>query len=253
MKMRPFLLLLFLGLMVLPQGSQAQAHHPLPKQSWSFQSPFGTFDQAARQRGYQVFKEACSACHGVKLLSYRNLGALGFSQAEIKALAATHDVTDGPNDEGQMYQRPARPSDRMYGPYPNDNAARASNNGALPPDLSLIIKARAGGADYVYAILTGYKEAPAGVKVPEGMHYNPYFPGGQIAMAQALHDGLVTYGDGSPSTIHQMARDVVTFLAWAAEPEMEARKQMGLKVLIYLIIFTLLMFALMRRIWARLV
>jgi ubiquinol-cytochrome c reductase cytochrome c1 subunit len=226
-------------------------HHTLPKIDWTFSGFFGVFKREQLQRGYQVYKEVCSACHGIKRVSYRNLNALGFSEAAIKVLAAEHTIQDGPNAEGKMFERPALPKDAIVGPFPNDNAARAANNGALPLDLSLIVKARVGGADYVHAILNGFTKPPAGVKVESGRHYNAYFPGNQISMAQPLQDGQVKYSDGTVATIDQMSKDVVTFLAWAAEPEMEERKQLGVKVFLYLLLMTGLFYATMRRIWKR--
>lgn len=221
-----------------------------PKVKWTFSSIFGVFKRDQLQRGYQVYKEVCSACHGVKRISYRNLNALGFSEAAIKALAAEHMIQDGPNSEGKMFDRPALPKDPMNGPFPNDNAARAANNGAFPPDLSLIVKARVGGADYLHALLTGYTKPPAGKTIDASRHYNTYFPGNEISMAPPLRDGQVTYSDGTPATIDQMSKDVVTFLAWVAEPEMEARKQLGVKVFLYMLLMTGLFYATMRRIWS---
>ncbi len=221
---------------------------PVPKQKWSFEGPTGTFKRDALQRGYQVFKEVCSACHGIKRISYEKLMGIGLSKNAVKALAAEHDQPDL-NEEGQPIRRKGMISDKIHSPYPNDKAARASNNGALPPDLSLITKARAGGPDYVYALLTGFSAAPADTIIPEGMHYNPYFSGRQIAMAPPLFEGQVKYADGAKATVGQMADDVVTFLSWAAEPEMEQRKQMGVKVLFYLLILTLVLYLSKRKIW----
>jgi len=221
---------------------------PIPKQNWSFEGPTGTFKEDSLQRGYQVYKEVCSACHGLKRISYEKLMAIGLSKNAVKALAAEHDQPDL-TEEGQPTQRKGIPSDRIHSPYPNDKAARASNNGALPPDLSLITKARAGGPNYVYALLTGFCSAPADTPVTEGMHYNPYFSGRQIAMAPPLFDGQVKFADGTKATVDQMARDVVTFLSWAAEPEMEHRKQMGIKVMFYLFILTFVLYLSKRKIW----
>ncbi|HWK44128.1 MAG TPA: cytochrome c1 [Stellaceae bacterium] len=222
----------------------------IPKQAWSFSGMFGTYDRASLQRGYQVYKEVCSNCHGLFQLSYRNLADLGFSPDEVKALAAEAQVTDGPNDEGQMFQRAGRPSDKIARPFPNEQAARAANNGAYPPDLSLITKAREDGPDYVFGVLTGYKDAPADVKIPAGMYYNTGFPGHQIAMPQPLQDGQVTFADGSPNKLADEARNVVTFLQWAAEPELEARKRMGIHVLLFLVVAAGLLYAAKRKIWA---
>ncbi len=219
-------------------------------QDWSFNGIFGTFDRGALQRGYQVYSEVCAACHGMRLLSYRNLTAIGFASDKVKTIAAEFEVTDGPNDAGEMFQRPARPSDRFVSPFANENAARASNNGALPPDLSLMVKARKDGANYIHGLLTGYKEEPpAGVKLPEGMNYNLYFPGNQIAMAPPLADNAVEYADGTKATLEQVASDVTTFLAWAAEPELEERKRLGVKVLLFLLVLTGMLYALKVSIW----
>lgn len=221
----------------------------LARQHWSFQGGTGTFDRAALQRGFQVYKQVCSACHSMNLLSYRNLAALGYNEAEIKAIAADVNVTDGPNDEGEMFERAGRPSDRFKAPFANDQAARYANNGALPPDFSLIVRARANGPDYVYGILTGFGEAPADMKINEGMHYNKAFAGNQIAMAPPLSDGAVTYEDGTDASVEQMAKDVTTFLTWASDPTMEIRKQTGLKVMIFLFIFAGLMYFTKKRVW----
>src|SRR5208282_3993010 len=216
--------------------AQDSAEPPLPKMTWSFNGPFGTFDRASLQRGFQVYNEVCSACHSMNLLSYRDLegpSALGYSADEVAAIAATKQVTDGPNDQGAMFQRAGRPADRFVAPFANEAAARAANGGALPPDLSVIIKARAGGANYVHAILTGFGDPPKDMKMAAGMNYNMYFPGHQIAMPPPLTDDRVTYADGTKATIDQEARDVATFLAWASEPTMEERKRTGAKVIIF--------------------
>lgn len=232
--------------------ARAQAEAPTPPhQQWSFEGVFGTYDRAALQRGFQVYKEVCSACHPVKHLAFRDLTEIGYSEDEVKGIAAQVQVTDGPNDSGEMFQRPARPSDPIPGPFPNDEAARAANNGALPPDLSLITKAREGGPDYVYAILNGFKDAPAGVKVPEGMYYNEYFAGHQIKMPPPLNPDQVTYADKTPATVPQMAHDVVTFLSWAAEPTLEERHRIGFKVILFLIVATGVFYAAKRKIWSR--
>ena len=238
-----------IGALVLLSGV-AQASVSVPKQHWSFSGMFGTFDRAAAQRGFQIYKQVCASCHSLRLVNYRNLSALGFSEEQIKTIAGEAEVADGPNDEGEMFTRPAKPADKFVSPFANDNAARAANNGALPPDLSLITKARVGGPDYIYAILTGYAEAPAGVSVPEGMSYHSYFPGHQIAMAPPLADDAVEYQDGTKATLVRMTTDVVTFLSWAAEPELEQRKSMGIKVLLFLIVFSGLLFAVKKKIWA---
>ncbi len=222
-----------------------------PAQDWSFSGMFGTFDRGALQRGYQVYAGVCAGCHSVRLLAYRNLRAIGFTEDQVKEIAAEFEVSDGPNDEGEMFDRPARPSDRFVMPFPNEQAARAGNNGAMPPDLSLIVKARKGGANYLHALLTGYKDPPAGVKVPEGMAYNIYFPGNQIAMPSPLAEDAVEYADKTKATVDRMSRDVTTFLAWAAEPELEERKRLGIKVMLFLIVLTGMLYAIKRRIWAK--
>ena len=233
----------------LPSNA-AEETPPLPRQEWSFFGIFGTYDRASAQRGFQVYKEVCSACHPVKHLFSRDLAELGYSQDEVKAIAASYQVTDGPNDQGEMYQRPGRPSDPIPGPFPNDQAARVANNGALPPDLSMIAKARDGGPDYVFGLLTGYKDPPPGFKLLTGMSYNEYFPGQQIAMPPPLSDGAVTFADGTPATVPQMAHDVVTFLTWAAEPNLEHRHRTGFKVMLFLIVMAGIFYAAKRKIWA---
>ena len=232
--------------------AHAQEEAPRPAhQQWSFDGVFGTYDRAALQRGFQVYKEVCASCHAVKHLYFRDLVEIGYSEDQVKGIAAQVQVTDGPNDGGEMYQRPARPSDPIPGPFPNDQASRAANNGALPPDLSLITKAREGGADYVYAIPTGYKDAPADFKVLEGMYYNEYFAGHQIKMPPPLNPDQVTYADGTKASVPQMAHDVVTFLSWAAEPTLEERHRMGFKVILFLLVLTGVLYAAKRKIWSR--
>ena len=219
---------------------------------WPFEGIFGTFDRQAAQRGAQVYFEVCSACHSNHNLYYRNLKDIGFSEAEIKQLAQKYTVKDGPNAEGEMFDRPALPSDRFVSPYPNEEAARAANNGAYPVDLSLIIKARHDGPNYVFSLLSGYQEAPADIKLMPGLYYNPYFEGGQIAMPPPLTQGQVTFSDNTPATVEQMAKDVVVFLQWAAEPEMEHRKSIGLKVMIFLLVFTVFFYMAKKKIWKNL-
>jgi len=216
---------------------------------WSFSGPMGTYDRAQLQRGYQVYKEVCAGCHSLKYVAFRNLLDIGFSEAEAKAVAAEFDITDGPDAEGEMFDRPGRLSDIMPSPYANDNAARASNNGALPPDLSLMAKARAGGADFLYSLMVGYEEAPDGVEMPEGMSYNPYFPGTQIAMPAPIDDDSVEYVDGTKATLDQQAKDVSAFLMWAAEPKLEDRHRIGLKTMLFLIVLTALFYFTKRQVW----
>lgn len=227
------------------RAQEEQLRHP----GWSFEGPFGTFDPAARQRGFQIYREVCSNCHSMNLMHYRNLEDIGFSEDQVKAIAASVQVTDGPNDNGDMFQRPGKPYDTFKAPFANEQAARAANGGALPPDLSLIIKAREGGPDYVFSILTGFGNPPAGMKMMEGMYYNKYFPGHQIAMPPPLTEGSVTYADGTKATLDQEAHDVATFLTWAAEPNLEARKQLGVKVLLFLLILCGLLYAVKRKVW----
>ena len=221
-----------------------------PDRHWSWEGPFGTFDLPQLQRGLQVYTEVCSTCHGLRLVAYRDLAALGYTEDQVKAYAANYEVQDGPDDQGEMYMRAAKPSDRFVSPFPNEQAARAANNGALPPDLSLMPKARKDGPDYLPALLTGYAEAPEGFELLAGMNYNEYFPGHQIAMPQPLFADAVTYADGTAATADQMAEDVTAFLMWAAEPKLEARKSMGIKVLIFLVIFTAMLYAVKKKVWA---
>lgn len=221
-----------------------------PSRDWNHGGIFGTFDRGALQRGFQVYQEVCAACHSLNLISYRNLQALGFNEAEVQAIAAQYQVTDGPNDEGEMFERAALPSDRFHNPFPNEQAARVANGGALPPDLSLMAKARPHGEDYIAALLTGYEEPPAGVDIMEGMYYNVYFPGQQLAMPSVLSDGQLTYADGTEATVEQMAMDVSTFLTWTAEPHLEVRKRTGVMVILFLLVFSGLMYAVKRKVWA---
>lgn len=326
---------LLITAVLLPAMALASTGVKAPQQiNWSFDGVLGKIDKPSVQRGLQVYKEVCAACHGLKRVPFRSLTGIGFSEAETKAFAAEYTVTDGPNDDGEMFDRPGRPSDKFPSPYANDKAARAMQNGALPPDLSLIVKARADGANYLHSLLTGYEEAPAYrcekvldgkcvkfkhlsdvdatvaeaaakeaekvaaeqeakketkdgeetaeaatadapkeqavgqlfycsdiqhgegvetcVEMGKAMHYNPYFPGKQIAMPAPLADDQVTYQDDTKATKEQMSRDVVNFLQWAAEPEMEARKRMGIKVIIFLSIMTAFFYITKKRIWSNL-
>ncbi|EPQ31224.1 uncharacterized protein PFL1_01409 [Pseudozyma flocculosa PF-1] len=223
--------------------------HP-PKYPWSHSGPFETFDHQSIRRGYQVYREVCSSCHSLDRIAWRNLVGQSHTVDEVKAMAEEVEYEDGPDDEGAMFQRPGKLADYMPKPYANDEAARAGNAGALPPDLSLMVKARHGGADYIFALLTGYTDPPPGVKVQEGLNYNSYFPGTQIAMARVLYDGLVDYEDGTPATTSQMAKDVVTFLSFCAEPEHDDRKRMGMQTLIILSSLTALSLWVKRFKWA---
>ncbi len=235
-----------------PQANSNRAPE-IAQQSWSFAPPFGTFDNAQLQRGFQVYKEVCSNCHSMRLLSYRNLGEPGgpqFSPKAVEVLASQVQVSDGPNDKGEMFQRPARPSDRFRSPFANDQLARLANNGALPPDLSVMAKARPGGPDYIYALLTGFRDAPPGFEVAPGMHYNVAFPGHQVAMPPPLSDGVIAYTDGTKPTVDNYARDVSAYLMWAAEPKLEERHQTGARVMIFLIVFLVIMYLAKRSVWA---
>jgi len=203
--------------------------HPA-EHAWSHGGWLSAYDHSSIRRGHQVYQEVCASCHSVDLLCYRNLVEVCYSEEEVKAMAMEQDVVDGPNDEGEMFDRPGKLSDHLPRPYANEEAGRAANGGAAPPDLSLITKARHGGADYVYSLLTGYMEPPTGhPELRDGLYYNPYFAGGAIGMPAPLMDGQVEFPDGTPATVAQMAKDVCTFLTWAAEPEMEERKLLGLK------------------------
>jgi len=220
-----------------------------PKQlAWPFDGMTGYVDKKAAQRGFQIYSQVCSACHSMNRLAYRQLADLGFVEAEIKAVAASKLVEDY-DDKGQRIMRPGRMSDSFVLPYPNEDASRAANSGAYPPDLSLIIKARHDGANYVYSLITGYGTAPVDEKPVDNKYYNPYYPNHWISMPPPLADGVVTYQDGTPASVDQMAKDVVVFLQWAAEPEMEQRKLMGLRVLVFLGVLTTMLYIIKRRIW----
>lgn len=239
--------------MALPAVGPAMAAGEVPTppaQNWSFDRIFGTFDLAAAQRGFQVYSEVCSACHSMRLLSYRDLAGIGLTADQIKAIAAAVTVPQGLDDQGAPKEGPGTPASRFKRPFPNDVAARAGNGGALPPDLSLISNAFLNGPDYIYGVLNGYSDPPAGFTLMDGMNYNKYFPGHQIAMPKPLSDGQVTYADGTTASIEQMARDVVTFLTWAANPEMVERKQMGVRVILFLLLMTCVTYGVKRKIWA---
>ena len=224
------------------------------KVNWSFKELTGKFDRASLQRGFQVYKEVCSSCHSMQYLSYRNLGEPGgpeFTLEEVKAIAASVEIEDGPDSQGEMFTRPGKPSDKFKSPYPNVEASTVANGGAYPPDMSVLVKARLGGADYMYSVLMGYEEPPAGMKLDDGVYYNKYMIGQKIKMASPLLEGIVEYSDGTEATVDQMAKDVTTFLAWAAEPELEVRHKLGIKVIIYLLLLTILVYLSMKKIWSR--
>jgi len=245
------LIILFSGLSL---GTQAAEKVEYLKTDWSFKGLFGKFDRAALQRGYQVYTEVCSSCHSMKYLSYRNLSEKGgpeFSIEQAKAIAASFEVKDGPNSDGDMFTRPGRLSDKFVMPYDNVQAAQAANGGAYPPDMSVLVKARGGGVDYIYSLLQGYEDPPAGVTLDDGVYYNKYMYGNKIKMANQLSDGLVEYSDGTTASVEQMSKDVTTFLMWSAEPHLESRHQMGFKAIVYLIILTILVYFSMKKIWSR--
>jgi len=269
-----------LGLVVAATGAAAQehsaaepTHFPIHKprtQSWSFAGPFGTYDKAQLQRGLKIYKEVCSACHSMNLVAFRSLADLGYSEEQIKAFAAEYEVQDGPNDDGEMFTRKAVPADRFPSPFANEQAAAAANNGAAPPDFSLIAKARGvergfplflvdiftqyaeSGPDYIYSLITGYDEQPPhGMEIPESTYYNPYFIGGKsLSMAPPISADQVTYDDGTPQTVDQYARDISAFLMWAAEPHLEARKRTGFAVMIFLVLLAGMVYVAKKKVWA---
>lgn len=244
-------LILFPNIVLANEESPTSALHP-KQMTWEFDGFFGRFDKASIQRGYKIYKEVCSTCHSMNLMAFRNLEQAGFSADEVKQLASEYTISDGPDDNGDMFDRPALPSDHFVSPFANEQAARAANGGALPPDLSLIVKARHDGANYVYSILTGFQDAPLGFHMNEGKYYNPYFEGRQISMPAPLADDeAVEYKDGTYPSREQMAHDVVNFLQFAAEPETEARKKMGIRTIIFLAILTLLFLIAKKMIWKK--
>lgn len=244
---------IFFLISFLPQVYAAEKIEYLTT-DWSFKGLFGKFDRSALQRGYHVYTEVCSSCHSMKYLSYRNLAQEGgpeFTEAEAKAIAASFEVTDGPNSDGEMFTRPGKLSDKFVMPYENVKAAQAANGGAYPPDMSVLVKARGGGVDYIYSLLQGYEDPPPGVTLDDGVYYNKYMYGNKIKMSNQLSDGLIEYSDGTKATVEQMSKDVTTFLMWAAEPHLESRHKMGFKAIVYLIILTILVYFSMKRIWSR--
>ncbi|MCB8821609.1 cytochrome c1 [Microvirga rosea] len=272
-------LLIAAAVLGLSAPAFAAGETPVPPQlKWSFHGPFGTFDRAQLQRGFKVYREVCSSCHSLSYVAFRNLAQPGgpeFSEAQVKALAAEYKIQDGPNDAGDMFERAGRPADHFPAPFPNENAAAAANGGKAPPDLSLMAKARTyergfpwfvfdmftqfaeTGPDYVHAVLTGYEEAPADFKVPEGGHFNEYYPGHVIAMPKPLSDGQVEYPKDAngqpqaPETVEQYSRDVTAFLMWTAEPHLEARKRIGFQAILFLIVLSGLLYFTKKKIWAR--
>jgi ubiquinol-cytochrome c reductase cytochrome b/c1 subunit len=271
--MRKTALLIFAAVSMLGvvSANAAEDTPTIDRQSWSFSGPFGTYDRAQLQRGYHVYKEVCAACHGMSMIAFRNLaqpGGPGFTEAQAKSVAAEYKITDGPNDKGEMFERPGRLSDHFPSPDANEQAARARFNGALPPDLSVIAKARGvesgvargllniitqyqeGGPDFLYAYLTGYAKPPAGEKLTPTQHWNRVFPGHKTQMPPPLTDGQVEYTDGTPATVAQYSRDVSAFLMWTAEPHLEARKRIGFQVMIFLLIYAGLAYYTKKKVWA---
>ena len=239
------LIFLFSNFNVLASGSG----NDLPKHNWSFKGLTGTFDKSAIQRGFKVYREVCSGCHSMSLLYYRDLIDIGFSDEEVKAIAAEYTVIDGPNEEGEMFERPAKPSDRFVPPFSNEQEARLSNNGSYPPDLSVIAKAKKHGSDYIFNLLLGYSEPPVDFELGEGMYYNKWKEGHQLSMAQPLDAGYVDYDDGTDNTLPQLAEDITTFLVWSAEPELEERKKLGIKVILFFIVLGSIVFIVKNRLW----
>ena len=224
----------------------------LKKQNWTFQGIFGRYENTSLQRGLQIYQEVCSVCHGMKRLRFRELNDLGFTDEQIKKYSETFEILDGPNELGEMFTRPGEPSDTFVSPYKNDQEARAAFGGAYPPDLSLLTKAMKNGPDYIYSLLTSYEEnPPEGFNLEDGLYYNPYHDGRVIAMPPPLYDNAIEYIDGTEATLHQLSYDIVNFLNWAAEPELEKRKSLGIKVLLFLIVLTALLYVTMKEIWSR--
>jgi len=254
MMMKKVLIILFalcsVGFFISPKADAADSHAvELPDVHFSFEGLLGTYDKASLQRGFQVYQQVCAACHALGYVSYRNLTGLGYNEDEVKAIASQYTIMDGPNDEGEMFERNRLPSDRFASPYPNEQAARYANNGAYPPDMSLLAKARKNGPAYIYGILTGYEEAPEGVEMGAGQYYNKYMSGHKIAMAAPLSEGIVPYEDETPQTVEQYSKDLATFLMWTAEPKLEERKRMGVKVILFLLAFAGVMYAVKKKIW----
>ena len=249
---RSLLILMFISISLNLKAMESNTK--LLQTNWSFKGIFGKFDRGELRRGYQVYSEVCSGCHSMSQLSYRNLyekGGPEFSKDIAKGIAASHDINDGPNADGEMFTRPGRLSDKFAKPYPNVEAAKASNGGAYPPDMSVLAKARNGGAEYIYSLLQGYEDPPENYQLDDGVYFNKYMEGQQIKMPNVLSEDIVEYADGTKATVEQMSKDISVFLAWAAEPSLEARHKMGYKVILYLFILTLLVYFSMNRLWSR--
>ncbi len=249
---RYFSLILFL--ILSSTTNPAEKSEKLLTTDWTFKGPFGKFDRASLQRGYQVYQEVCASCHSLKYMSYRNLSEEGgpeFSIPEAKAIAANFEIPDGPNSDGEMFMRPGRLSDKFAMPYRNEEEAKSANGGAYPPDMSVLVKARKGGVDYIYSVLLGYEDPPKDIKLDDGVYYNKYMYGNKIKMPAPLSDDLIEYTDGTNATEKQMAKDVVSFLMWTAEPHLEKRHKIGFRAIIYLIILSILVYFSMKKIWSR--
>jgi len=248
------LFVLFISIILFQNNSISAEKAKFLETNWTFKGLFGKYDRASLQRGYQVYTEVCAACHSMQYLSYRNLAEPGgpeFTEEEAKFIAASFEVLDGPNSEGEMFTRPAKLSDKFVMPYENVEASKAANGGAYPPDMSVLAKARKGGADYIYSLLLGYDEPPYDMKLDDGVYYNKYMYGNKIKMSAPLSDGLVEYSDGTEATKEQMAKDITTFLMWSAEPHLETRHKTGFRVIVYLIILSVLVYLTMKKIWSR--
>ena len=248
--MKKFFFIIFSFLFLIPI-LHCEEKIILKKQNWTFEGIFGRYDDLSLQRGLQIYQEVCSACHGMKRVRFRELEDLGFTEDQIKKYSETFDIIDGPNELGEMFTRPGEPSDTFVSPYKNKEEAKASFNGVYPPDLSLLTKAMKNGPDYIYSLLTGYEDPPNDFELTEGLYYNPYHDGKVIAMPPPLYDDAIEYIDGKDASLHQLSYDIVHFLNWAAEPELEKRKSMGLKVILFLIALTALLYVTMKEIWAR--
>ena len=254
MKKSISILVLFISIIFFHNHSISAEKVDFLKTDWTFKGLFGKYDRASLQRGYQVYTEVCAACHSMQYLSYRNLAESGgpeFTEEQAKAIAASFEVLDGPNSDGEMFMRPAKLSDKFVKPYENVEASKAANGGAYPPDMSVLAKARKGGADYIYSLLRGYEDPPAGIKLDDGVYYNKYMYGNKIKMSAPLSDGLVEYNDGTEASEEQMAKDITTFLMWSAEPHLETRHKTGFRVIVYLIILSVLVYLTMKKIWSR--
>jgi ubiquinol-cytochrome c reductase cytochrome c1 subunit len=248
-----FLIIIYL-LSITSSVNSEEKKIDLLKNNWSFNGIFGTFDRASLQRGYQVYQEVCSGCHSVQHLSYRNLSEEGgpeFSIEEAKKIASQFEVEDGPNSDGEMFLRPGKLSDKFVKPYPNVEASTAANGGAYPPDMSVLAKARVGGANYIYSLLLGYDEAPVGFELDEGVYYNKYMSGNKIKMSEPISDGIVEYSDGTEATKEQITKDITAFLVWSSEPHLESQHKMGFKAIIYLIILITLVYMSKNKVWSQ--